>query len=621
MMPRFLFSLVLLLIFSLTACDPTKPEGVKPDSSAEIAAMSAEQSGDFLAAAAQYALIAEVAIEPQRSQFYLRAATAYWLAYQADKSDEMIILIDRNSLNSVHKLDLAVLEADIALYRNQPQQAIILLASFDLALAADTQKKRVFEIRAEAYDLLDTQAERAISLIQLSELLAPGKKAQNQDAIWQSLMTLDVQALDLFNSPSSPAIDSGWFALAYIVKSYQRNLDAFMVALEDWMRNYPNHPADKRLYTSSLESASSLPEAINNIAVLLPETGPYKSAAEAIKQGIIAAYLINNSNVKLHFFPVDTNHRTGVTNVWQQYQQAVSKNVDIVIGPLSKQSIKVLTEDNNLTVPVLALNRVDESYQKKNLFQFGLAPEDDAVSIANYAMQQGFKRAVVLSPNTAWGQRVVSAFEQQWTENEGVVLKSIQYDEEKSDFADVIKPLLSLNESEKRAQMLKRTTGTKLEFDPRRRQDIDFIFLVAKPLKARQLAPQFKFHRSGRLTIIATSHVYGGKEDSRQDIDLNGVVITDIPWVFKDTALNDPSYIALHNSQQKQLARSIRLYALGADAYRVVDKINDLSRDEEAFYPAATGDLSINQMGQIHRRTPWGVFKEGQLKPLLVSKP
>ena len=621
MTQRFLFGLLFLLFFSLTACEPTGPKVVKPDNSAEMAAVAAEQSGDYLAAAEQYRLIAETAVEPQKSQFYLRAAMAYWLANQAAESTETITQIDLSTLNNVQRLDLAILKANIALYNHQPQQAITLLAVFDLDIAVEQQQIQALEIKIKAYDALDKQVDKAVSLIALSPLLAPGKQAQNQDEIWLSLMSLNTQTLDLLNPGTPPAINSGWFALAYIVKTYERNPNAFVVALEDWQRNYPNHPADKRHYQQALKAAIYLPDTVTDIAVLLPDSGPYKPAADAIKQGILAAHFNANSRIKLHFLPIDTNVQTGASNVWQQYQQAVAQKADIVIGPLSKKSIQVLADADDLTIPVLALNRVDATYQKANLFQFGLAPEDDAIAVANYATAQGFERALVLSANNAWGKRIAGAFEQQWADNEGVLLNRGQYDESKSDFAAIIKPLLSLDESEKRYQHLKQTTRQKFEFEPRRRQDIDFIFLAAKPLKARQIAPQLKFHRSGRVPIIATSHAYTGAEDSQQDVDLNGVVINDIPWVFSDLATNDPSYTALQNADLEHFDRFIRLYALGADSYRLIDKINVLSSDPDVSYSGATGTLSINENGHVHRITPWGVFRQGKLKPFVVSEP
>jgi hypothetical protein len=169
---------------------------------------------------------------------------------------------------------------------------------------------------------------------------------------------------------------------------------------------------------------------------------------------------------------------------------------------------------------------------------------------------------------------------------------------------------MGLSRSEQRYQTIKSLLGEKPEFEPRRRQDIDFLFLVAKPNKARQLVPQIKFHRSGTLPLYATSHAYTGKQDTQQDIDLNALTITDIPWMFND---GNTDLAALGFNDAGAFAR---LYAMGVDAYRLIPELNQLSRDSLIVMPGATGNLSINEIGQVTRITPMGKFKQGRLEPI-----
>ena len=273
---------------------------------------------------------------------------------------------------------------------------------------------------------------------------------------------------------------------------------------------------------------------------------------------------------------------------------------------------------DDLPIPVLALNRLSNHIQKKNLFQFGLAPEDDAVSVANYALEQGFQRAVLIAPKSAWGERIASAFTEQWSNNGGLLINQAIYNASDSDFSATIKPLLGLEVSKQRSKQLERTLAVPLEFEPRRRQDIDFVFLIARPLKARQLVPQLKFHRSGTLPIIATSHAYTGYENTQQDIDLNRLIINDIPWIFSNDALSDPAYIALLNSKDKQFGPLIRLYALGTDSYRLIAELNGLTRSPSLTFKGATGELSINEYGHIQRVLQWATFKQGKIEALVA---
>lgn len=621
MTQRFYLSLFIIIALNLSACQPaSSPTTTRPDNTAEIAAQTAEQSGDYLAASQQYLDLATKVDEPQKSQFYLRAATAFWQLNQLEQVNTTLANVNRNVLSQAQQLDTAILDANIALINTKADQALAVLSPFDLRYTTPAQTIQALELKIQAYALTENWLEKANNHILLATLLIETDKAENQQSLWQAMMSLTPQALDLFNPGIPPAIDSGWFSLAYLVKAYSANPETFIVALEDWQRNYPNHPADPSLYQQSLDAGTRLPKDLTDIAILLPEMGPYKAAADAIKRGILAAHFTSKSDASLHFFPVDTDKKTGLSNVLQQYQRAIDKNVSVVIGPLDKESLEILANADNLSIPVLALNRLANEVNIQNIFQFGLAPEDEAVAVANYAFGKNYRRALVLAPNNEWGARIATAFKTQWSNKGGVLLNQANYDSNQHDFAETLKPLLGLEASARRYQLLKQQLGTSLEFEARRRQDADFIFLVAKPLKARQLVPQLKFHRSGRLPIIATSHVYEGYDNSQQNIDLNKLVISDIPWVFNDIAQSDPTYMALHSASSEHFAQRVRLYALGTDAYNLIPELNQLSRSPESYVDGATGELSINQAGQVIRKPKWAKFNHGLIE-LLPSEP
>ncbi|MDB2705317.1 penicillin-binding protein activator [Pseudomonadota bacterium] len=614
MTQRFLISWLTLITIGLSACQPTQPiSPTRPDTTAVQAAVTAEQSGDFISAAQQYLLLAGNAKEQLQAQYYLRAARAFWQANNDIESTQALSHIDKALLSPAQHYDVAILEAELALTSSQPEQALAALELATFQSLSSAQQQEVLQLRIEAYQLTENWLEKANSHLQLSLLLDDESTiASNQQALWQSLMALTPQSLELFKPGVAPAVDSGWFELAFLVKSYQSDPEVFIVAIENWQRDYPRHPANPELYAPSLSAGTQLTKELDLIAVLLPETGPYKLAAQAIKQGIITAHFITHSNTKLRFYPVSTQP----SNVWPQYQQAVSDKASIVIGPLDKRAVEELSQSNELTIPVLALNRLSDKPSYPNLFQFGLAPEDDAVSIANYASQNNYQRAVILSSDDNWGQRVTGAFKEQWLSNGGVLLNTASYNADQNDFSTTITSLLGLETSTQRNHSLKRTLGRSLEFEPRRRQDIDFVFLAAKPLKARQLVPQLKFHRSGNLPIITTSQAYSGREDSQQDIDLNNLIITDIPWVLEKSSQNDPVYNALKISHPTHFDSLVRLYALGADAYRIIPQLNGLSRSSDISFSGATGTLSIDSNGRVNRDTSWGQFHKGILNTL-----
>jgi len=609
----FLRSLLILLLISLSACQTTQSVITSPPrTEADLAAHSAELSGDYLSAAQQYLTLATESKKHLQAYYYLRSAQAFWLAGDAVQASNSLSHVDSTLLSTSQQNDTALLEAELSLAESQAEQALVTLERIKFKSLSLSQKQQILRLKIDAYQLTENWLEKANSHLTLSTLLSDVEIAENQQGLWQALMSLTPQSLELFNPGMPPAVNSGWFELANIVKSYQTNPEAFVVAIENWQRDSPNPPADLELYAPNLSAGTQLGKDLNLIAVLLPEAGPYKTAAQAIKQSIITAHFIARSDTQVRFYAVTIEP----SNVVQQYQQAIADNASVVIGPLDKRAVEQLATSVELTIPVLALNRLSANSSYPNLFQFGLAPEDDAVSIANYAMKQGFQRAVILTSHDNWGTRVAAAFKEQWLNNGGTLLNTSTYATDQNDFSATITPLLRLDRSTQRKHSLSQTLGRKIQSEPRRRQDIDFVFLAAKPLKARQLVPQLKFHRSGSLPIIATSQAYSGRENSQQDIDLNKLIITDIPWMLDESAETDPVYNALKMSQPKFFDSFVRLYALGADAYRIIPHLNSLSRSSDISFPGATGKLTIDGSGTVNRETNWGYFDKGLLNPI-----
>ncbi|WP_297812339.1 penicillin-binding protein activator [uncultured Methylophaga sp.] len=606
-----------IMLLLLSACQPIQgPTGrVQP---AEIKTLPAESEGQYQQAAQEYLQLAGDYQGEKQALYQLRAAQLFWQVGDVEQAAQALSQVDQSLLSDNKRFSAATLKAEIALFNSDGEAASQALTDFEAGSLSAEEQQQLLRLRSDAYTLTENWLEKANSHLALEKLLTEQDAlAANREALWQALMQMTPQALDLYNPGYPPADDSGWFALAYAIKAYQDNPEAQAVALEDWRRSYPNHPADPDLFQQAIQTgASQLPRQVQDIAVLLPASGPFAEVAASIKQGIIAAHYASGSPAQLHFLDVDTDPVSGLGNVTQQYQQALSLGADVVIGPLQKASVESLAAQSELPVPVLALNRVDERNSRPNLFQFGLAPEDDAAAIADYARRQGYQHAVVLSPRGDWGDRVASAFNNAWQQQGGNVLYQSSYDESVNDFRDTLIPLMGLDVSESRYQTLKSTLGRSLDFEPRRRQDIDFLFLVARPLKARQLVPQLKFHRSGKLPLMATSHAYSGQPDPQQDIDLNDLIVTDIPWMLAMDTVNDPAFETYQQQSQNPSGSLLRLYAMGVDAYRLLQELNTLSQDPEQRYQGATGNLSVNTEGQVKREMGWGQFQQGYLEAL-----
>lgn len=602
---------LVLLSLLISACQ-SLPDGVTDIARPAPSLVSdAEKDGKYAIAAKAYLEEAENNDGKLASRYYLRAGITLDKAGDTEQSQQALAQVQASDLPEDELYQLRELQAKQALADNNARDALKLLSDIEISQLDESGQRRILEMRIAAYQQTDNPVELALTHIELDELLSGDEREANRQALWETLTGMDAQRLDLFNPGTPPETASGWFALAYAVVAYQNNPEAMEVAIEDWQRSYPGHPAGADFYEQALASSSQTPENVNQVAVLLPKSGPYAGAASAVRTGISAAHYAAGNQMKLRFYDVDADGRNNVT---QQYQKAAEDGAELIIGPLDKASVQILADGAKLSVPVLALNQLSEQQRVRNMFQFGLAPEDDAIEAASYAHEQGYERALLLSPRGHWGDRVAGAFREAWRGQDGVIVNQREYSESENDFSHILVPLLGLAQSEKRHEALAGTLQRSLEFEPRRRHDVDFVFLIARPQKARQLMPQLRFHRSGQLPVMATSHAYDGLDNPSENIDLNRMLIMDIPWLVNPQPDQDPVLNSLLSRNTDDRGFFLRLAALGADAYRLVAELPRLSRDANASYQGATGELSINSQGQIRRDMPWGRFREGRLE-------
>ncbi|MDX1811632.1 MAG: penicillin-binding protein activator, partial [Gammaproteobacteria bacterium] len=263
------------------------------------------------------------------------------------------------------------------------------------------------------------------------------------------------------------------------------------------------------------------------------------------------------------------------------------------------------------TIPMLALNQLEEdNFYNRNFYQFPLSPEDEAKQVANRAWLDGHNRAAVITPDNKWGERLAEAFKTEWEKLGGVVATESQYNARKNDFSKPIKSLLAIDESEQRRREISRLLRTKVRFEPRRRQDIDVIFMAALPRQARLIPPQLEFYHAESLPIYTTSHSYTGRMNRKNDRDLNGIMIADMPWTLNSAYMETLKKQVYRNWPNKSKQFN-RLYALGTDAYNILFYLNWLRDNSNAQLQGATGILHMNEKNQVIRQLSWAKFRNG----------
>lgn len=342
---------------------------------------------------------------------------------------------------------------------------------------------------------------------------------------------------------------------------------------------------------------------LHQVAVLLPRSGELAGAAAALRDGFLAAYYSASPSGRPQVSFYDTSNAGEAPRL---YQEAVANGADLVVGPLQKEGVAALMRVHPLPVPVLALNRVEDSSGGSDiLFMYALAPEDEAAEVADRAWADGHKVALILKPEDGWGERVQRSFSERWSALGGVVAASQGYDPNAHEYAEAIGQLLRLKQSQERHDRMQTTLGRQIEFQPRRRQDAGFIFLIAQNQRAQELWPQLQFAQAGDLPVYATSSVYSGALDNRSDTELAGILFPDLPWLLRDDPQDPLSRSALAPSLPEVKGPYARLFAMGMDSYELAVRLGQIARQPGSTVAGRTGTLSLDAERRINRRLLW----------------
>lgn len=353
----------------------------------------------------------------------------------------------------------------------------------------------------------------------------------------------------------------------------------------------------------------------HKLALLLPLSGAQRAAGEAIRDGFLAAYLADPAGGERPEVLILDEASPGPAAA---YQAALGAGADTLLGPLLKESVAEVARIAG-PLPWLALNNLDTPAAASNPYQFALTPEDEARAIAERAAARGQLRALALAPDSDWGRRLLGAFTAALEERGGTVVAYRLYDPAARDYTAQIQRLLLLDESRARQRQLAANLGVSLEFEPRRRDDLDCIFLAASPVSGRLLWPQLRFLYAGDLPTYATSAIYQPGDSG--GVDLDGIQFTDAPAVIG----SDPRARALRSTLASRwppgATGQMRFYAMGYDAYALARSM--MSGSSPALTPidGLSGGLTLDGSQRIHRRMAWAAFRDGQVVPLEDAAP
>ena len=546
--------------------------------------------------------------EPVRTDTALEWARYYLVNQRAEDAGDLLDRVGDGALSQNQRYHWLRLRAQTWLAQQKPGQALDLLERYRSTIdGLDAQRRARMELlHADALALDGRLMDSLRQRVAVDALLNDDDQRYNRKLTWEALMSLPLETLENRSEEASGDL-RGWLDLALLYRDPQADIDNQVQRLEDWRARWPNHPAARQLpeMVGALRKAAR--QRPQRVAVLLPESGNLAPAAEAIRDGMMTGYYsaeeAGNPTPDLRFYDVSNADVSAV------FQRAVEDGAQFVVGPLAKEQVTELAARGAPPVTVLALNYLDQGSRDAPLFQFGLAPEDEARQVARQAWREGHRQVGVLYPESDWGRRVSGAFMNAWRERGGEVSLESAFTDE--NMGDTVRNLMEAAR-ERQGGPTKDRYGRKTEYQPRIGEDMSFLFMVANPNQGRQIKPLLNFHYGRRLPVYTTSYIYDGTPAPRRDQDLDGVRFVDMPWIlYQDTRLHRLA----QETWPEGHGRYNRLFAMGVDAYRLQARLSMLRSLSGGELPGVTGNLHL-EGARLVRDGDWAVFRRGEPEPL-----
>jgi outer membrane PBP1 activator LpoA protein len=554
-----------------------------PAGTASAQATHAEElyaQGQLDQAATEFLALADAARGDAAAHYRLRAAEVMRDRGDIEGAARALGDIKRRRLHGDEAQRLDLLDAEIAIKHGDLDQAEALLAGLG-DNPSESVRVRALELRARADLARGDHFASARSRAVLDRDLAGADREQNRRQLVEALAGLDVQTLrsriDTLpeNDPLRPWVEQALRGkgqpLARALPKPSRPVGTLQPAGGD-----------------ALQTEGYLP--VHHVALLLPLNAQYASVAQSVRDGFMTAYFSDarERRPELRIYDSGKNPADAVA----AYNQAVADGADHVIGPLQRESVGELFHQP-LKIPVLALNHPDTGeVPPPGSAEFGLLPDAEGAQVAERMRARGIARAAIFAATADWAERAARAFRAQFEAAGGVVVGETRLADKDVNFSTSI---------------LQATGALGDGADAG-------VFISMRPQQARLLLPQLMI-ANVHSPVYATSHVYAGDTNAALDRDLDGVEFCDVPWLFGPVP-GRPNRDAVAARIDSANGLGSRLFAFGMDAYALLPYMDWLLAHPDSYLNGATGELTADGFGRIHRLVGWARFRNGVALPI-----
>ena len=603
--------LALLTLVVITACTSTGPDS-RLEADKSPGATAAFARGEYQQAARSWQEEALDAGPRQAGGLRVRAADAWLLAGKPGSAKNALRWVDREELAPADESRLDLVLADLALRNSRPDEAELLLKKAQQGLPSSSKRR---------YDGLYTKLIQQLSSPGSRDIAGAAKLSDNMrfydpEASVELIRSLErVSSGELAIRADNPRGErqlTGWLDLTLVIRQYLVAPEGIAGSMDAWKSRHPHHLLTTQQALDTWLRYRQLFSPPRRVAVLLPESGRLKAAGDAIRDGVMTAYLQNPGGAEILFFTTGEDEQSAIS----AYFNALDAGADWIIGPLRKESVEAMLNLAGMSTPTLALNDLPEGFIAPpglagQVSAISLSQDRETAAIAVHAVESGYKNAIVMAPESAWGERMAFAFESEFLHEDRQIIAASRYLESENDHSAALERLLKIDESKARGKKLENTLQMTLEFEPVRRQDVDVIFLAANSTQAKLIRPQLRFHEAGDIPVYATARIYSGQPDPARNQDLNGLRFPATPWQLKHPSKADiPDLASIRNGSLGSL------FALGQDAWNLLPWLGLMQKDPDFRFPGQSGFYRTANSDTLQREPAWAEFSRGRPVPL-----
>ena len=603
---------VIATVLALTGCPSLGPRGELPPS--QDRAHSFERSGDHAGAAGVYEKLAAQNTGTEQNGYLLLAAREYVRAHRPDDAQRVLASI-APPLTPDQTFERQMLGIELALARGQGNEAWQQIATLQQP-AAPAAAQRYLGLRQQAAFATGRPVDGVRAEVAREKfLLTSEERTQSRTELLNQLRDANERGVKVEPRAATDNVVRGWLELAALAASAARSPVTAQADIQAWRSRYPTHPAVEVVQTQLLGQREEPVQAVPHVALLLPLSGRSAAAGTTVRDGFMTAYYQVPASQRPRLRVYDT----AVVSAAEAVTRARAEGAEFIVGPLTRDEVTAAADLGDARPSILALNFLPSDRPgPTGFYQFALSPEEEARAVARRILADEHRRGVALVPEGEWGTRVLAAFRQELEAGGGVLLADVALDSTRSDWAPEITQVLRLNDSHAREKRLESILGTKLQFEPRRRADLDFIFAPSPAATARLVRPQLRFHFAGDVATYATSDAFEPDPNANEDMD--GLIFPDMPWML-GSDLADSVRSAAREAWPTGGPRRNRLFAFGFDAFRLSAALRASGANGNVNVDGLTGRLTIDADRRVHRELAWAQLRNGQTKPLAAPAP